>query len=190
MEDIIFEHSTVAKQLANYKLPRYNELIKFDVFMNQLLGILDEYLEIFSIPGEQKTLTASMVNNYVFKNIIERPIQKKYSRSHIAYLLVIGILKQVLPISDVAEIISMALKQYDIEVAYEYFCIELEKALKATFEVRDFAVIEETQPSKTTPLSTLVRSAVLSFANQLYVRKSIYYATHNVAAQNPSTAGV
>ena len=175
MKDIEFEHSDVAKQLANHKLPRYNELTKFDVFMNQLLGILDEYLSIFTIPGEQKILTASMVNNYVFKNIIEHPKQKKYSRSHIAYLLVIGILKQVLPISDVAEIISMALKEYDIEVAYEYFCIELEKALKATFEVRDFAVIEETQPTKTTTLSKLVRSAVLSFANQLYVKKCIYF---------------
>lgn len=178
MEDNIFVHSEVAKQLANHKLPRYEELTKFDVFMNQLLEILDEYLSIFTIPGEQKILTASMVNNYVFKNIIEHPIQKKYSRSHIAYLVVIGILKQVLPISDVAEIISMALKEYEIEVAYAYFCIELEKALKATFEVRDFRVIEETQPSKTTALSQLVRSAVLSFANQLYVKKSIYYTTH------------
>ena len=175
MKDTEFEHSAVAKQLANHKLPRYEELTKFDVFMTQLLGILDEYLSIFTIPGEQKILTASMVNNYVFKNIIEHPKQKKYSRSHIAYLIVIGILKQVLPISDVAEIISMALKEYDIEVAYEYFCIELEKALKATFEVRDFAVIEETQPTKTTTLSKLVRSAVLSFANQLYVKKCIYF---------------
>lgn len=175
MEDNVFENSAVARQLANHKLPEYSELTKFDVFMNQLLGIMDEYLSIFTIPDEQKLLTASMVNNYVFKNIIEHPKQKKYSRSHIAYLLVIGILKQVLPISDVAEIIKMALQQYDIEVAYKYFCIELEKALKATFEVRDFRVIEETQPTKTTALSTLVRSAVLSFANQLYVRKSIYY---------------
>jgi len=177
MEDEIFEHSAVAKQLASHKLPEYSELTKFDVFMNQLMGIVDEYLSIFTIPGEQKILTASMVNNYVFKNIIEHPKQKKYSRSHIAYLLVIGILKQVLPISDVAAIIKMALQQYDIEVAYKYFCIELEKALKATFEVRDFGVIEETQPSKTTQLSKLVRSAVLSFANQLYVKKCIYLSS-------------
>ncbi len=123
MKNTIFEHSEVAKQLANHKLPEYKDLVKFDVFMNQLLEILDEYLSIFTIPGEQKILTASMINNYVFKNIIEHPQQKKYSRSHVAYLIVIGILKQVLPISDVAEIIKMALKQYDIEVAYKYFVL-------------------------------------------------------------------
>ena len=177
--DKLFENSEIAHTLANYKLPRYNELMKFDLFMNQLLDILDEYLEVFSVPGEEKILTRSMINNYVFKQVIAPPKNKKYSRNHVIHLLSIGILKQVLSISDVAALIEQQIQQYSIDVAYNYFCDELEKALKVVFERRDFSEIESTQPKKTTPLSILIRSAVLSFANKIYVKQSIYFDKQN-----------
>ncbi len=170
-----FEESDIAKKLANYKLPKFEDLIKFDIFMNQLIAILDEYLSIFIVPDEAKYLTPSMINNYVFKQVIDAPIQKKYSKYHIVYLLVIGILKQVMSLSDITELLQMQTKQYSIETAYNYFCIELEKALHVVFEERDFAQIEKTQPTKTTPLTKTVRSAVLAFANHIYVKQSIYY---------------
>ena len=90
-------------------------------------------------------------------------------------MLVIGILKQVLSISDIGELIDMQIKQYPLDIAYDYFCIELEKALKVVFDNRDFSEIDKTQPTKTTPLSRKIRSAVVSFANQIYVKQSIYY---------------
>ena len=94
------------------------------------------------------------------------------------HLLVIGILKQVLSISDIAEIISAQLKQYEISIAYNYFCEELENALRVTFDGRDFGEIANVVPTKVTPLSKKVRSAVLSFANKIYVKQSIYFDLH------------
>ena len=170
-----FEDSEIAKKLANYKLPKFEDLIKFDIFMNQLIEILDDHLSIFLVPDEAKYLTPSMINNYVFKQVIEPPKQKKYSKYHIVYLLVIAILKQVMSLSDVTELLKLQTKQYSIETAYNYFCIELEKAMHVVFEERDFAQIEKTQPTKTTPLTKTVRSAVLAFANHIYVKQSIYY---------------
>lgn len=183
MKEKQFENSEIAKQIASFKLPRYEELAKFDLIMNQMVDFLDEYLAVFVVPGEEKTLTSSMINNYVFKHVIAPPNQKKYSRGHIAHLLVIGILKQVLSISDIAEIISAQLKQYEISIAYNYFCEELENALRVTFDGRDFGEIANVVPTKVTPLSKKVRSAVLSFANKIYVKQSIYFDLH-IAGKN------
>lgn len=183
MEEIIFEESDTSKKIANYHLPRYDELIKLDLFMNQLVDILNEYLSVFLIPGEEKTVTPSMINNYVFKHVITAPQHKKYNREQLAQLIVIGILKQVLSISDIGEILRMQREQYPIDTAFNYFCTEVEKALKVTFEERDFSGIEKTQPTKVTPLTRKVRSAVISFTNKIYVKQSIYYETKSLPQQ-------
>ena len=63
MKEKQFENSEKAKQIASFKLPRYEELAKFDLIMNQMVDFLDEYLAVFVVPGEEKTLTSSMINN-------------------------------------------------------------------------------------------------------------------------------
>ena len=113
-----------------------------------------------------------MVNNYVKHKIISPPTNKKYSESHIMYLIVIGILKSVLNISEIGMVIKMQIEQYPIQVAFDFFAIELENSLKVTFGTRDFA--EANSEKEKTPLSKLVRSALLSFANKVYVKKNIY----------------
>lgn len=178
MTDKTFENSEIAKKIANYHLPRYNELIEIDLFMNQVINVLDDYLSPFSLPEDGSVLTPSMINNYVFKHFIEPPKNKKYNKLQLIYLLIIALLKQVISIKEIAVILELQMKQYSPEIAYNYFCVELEKALKATFEVRDFSEIEKTQPQKVTPLTKTVRSAVLSFANKVYVRQSLYYESH------------
>ena len=66
----------------------------------------------------------------------------------------------------------MQIEQYPIQVAFDFFAIELENSLKVTFGTRDFA--EANSEKEKTPLSKLVRSALLSFANKVYVKKNIY----------------
>ncbi len=161
------------EKLVAYHCPRFEELPKIDVYMDQLIGILEEYLAPFEIPGEEKTITATMVNNYVKQKVIEPPKNKKYSKSHIVYLVVIGILKDVLSISDIGNLIKMQIKQYSLSRAYNFFAEELESVLKVTFGTRDFA--EANSKKERTNLSKLVRSAILSFANNVYVKKNIYF---------------
>ena len=175
MKEKFFEDTDEAKRLANYKLPRYNEISDFGIYMEQLIYFLDKHLNEFLIPGEEKYLTPSMINNYVQKKVIDAPVKKKYNKVHIAHLLVIRILKQILPIPDIANLINIALKEYPIDIAYDYFCRELETALNATFATRAFSQIEKGFVSKKTPLSENFRSAVLSFASRVYVRKSLYF---------------
>ncbi len=175
MKEIFFEDTEVAKRLAQYKLPRYDEFSDFGLYMEQLIFFLDKYLNEFVMPGEEKYLTPSMINNYVQKKIILPPIKKKYTKIHMMNLIVIGILKQILPIPDIANLIKIALKQYPEDVAYNYFCNELENALNTTFATRKFSQIEQVSASKKTPLFESFRSAVLSFVSHIYVRKSLYF---------------
>ena len=174
MAVIPFSESEAAKKIANFKLPRYCELTNFPIVMRQLVAILDEYMSVFPVPGEEKLITQTMINSYVRNRMIKAPVNKEYNREHIMYLIAIGILKQVLSISDVMKILEMQNEQYPYEVAYEFFCIEVEDALKVTFDTRSFANFNH-QPTVITPLTEVVRSAVLAFANRIYVKQSIWY---------------
>ena len=176
MNKVLFEQSETAKKFVNYKLPRYDELTPFPVVMRQLLCILDEHLSVFSIPGDEKVLTQSMINSYVYKRVIRAPENKEYDRRQIIHLLCIGILKQVISISDIAKLIEMQTNQYPIDIAYNYFCDELENALKVTFGSRSFSELENKKLTVKTPLTENARSAVIAFVNKVYVKQSIYFA--------------
>ena len=174
-----FKETDIAKKLAQYELPRYEQLGNFDVFMGQLTTILDKNLSVFLVQGEEKTLTPSMINNYVFNGIIEPPVKKLYNRRQIAHLLVIGILKQVLPVSTIGEMIKMQIKQYPIKYAYNFFCAELENALAVTFSTQETLVQNTARKPITVPLGESVHCALLSFANKIFVKQCVYYETHS-----------
>ena len=140
--------------------------------MDQLVEILDKYLEIFNIPGEEVAITSTMVNNYVKQKLIVPPENKRYSKEQLARLLVVGILKQVLSISDISILLELQINKYNTEIAYDFFCTELENALKATFKTRDFSA--ENSASVNTPLTEVIRSALLSFSNKIYVKKNLH----------------
>ena len=93
--------------ILDYHCPRYEDLPKIELYMDQLVAILNEYLAPFHSQGEDAIVTATMINNYVKQKVIHPPKNKKYSRSHIMYLIVVGVLKNVLSISDIAQLIKM-----------------------------------------------------------------------------------
>ena len=178
MSKITFEQSEIAKKLANYKMPRYDEMTPFPVVMRQLVSILDGYLSIFRAPGEEKLLTQSMINSYVHNKVVKAPENKEYTKNHIVHLICIGILKQVLSMDDISKILKLQTDQYSLEVAYNYFCDEIEQALSVTFGSRSFAELKH-KPKVITPLSESARSAVIAFANKIYVKHSINFELNN-----------
>lgn len=93
------------KLLVQNKLPKWEELPDIGLYMDQLEKILNKYLSIYNDGDEEKLITRAMINNYVKNGLIPKPEKKLYSRDHIAYLLVIGILKPVLSMSNIKEIL-------------------------------------------------------------------------------------
>lgn len=94
------------------KIPTWSELPELDLYMDQIIVLMEKYLG--SNP-EDKLITPSMINNYVKLGIIPPPTKKKYSKTHIAYLIIICSLKQVMPIADIKILIDEKIENSSIE---------------------------------------------------------------------------
>lgn len=114
-----------------YKLPRWEELPEFDLYSDQVIQIINNYLILF-IKEEDAIITSSMINNYVKNKMMPKPVKKKYQRVHIAYLIAITMLKQVLTIEQVNAGINYQAKISGLKEAYNLFCEAMESSLHNT----------------------------------------------------------
>ena len=100
------------KYLENFRLPAWEDIPDFGLYMNQLTDLLRQYLDY--LPPELKEeqfITAATINNYVRTKVMPEPIKKRYYRAHIAYLLIILSLKQSLSLSMITHLIPMGLSK-------------------------------------------------------------------------------
>lgn len=86
-------------KLEQFNLPDWDSLPQLDLYMDQVTLLLNRYLSPLERYGEDKAITASIVNNYVRMKVMPPPVKKRYSRVHLAYLIIICTLKQSLSIS-------------------------------------------------------------------------------------------
>ena len=159
-----------SKANSVYHLPRWNEIPEIDLYIDQVVSLLEKYLAPFiesDNSNDSRFITKTMINNYVKHNVIKSPINKKYGREHIASLFVIFILKQIYSIDEIKKLITLAIDTSETEQAYNRFCNELENAINMTFN--DGNYIESSKLSKE---QYILRNVVQSFANKLYVQKT------------------
>lgn len=177
-----FEESEYARDIIGFHCPRFCELPNIELYMDQVISLVDTYLSVFGNSENDKPITSTMVNNYVKQKVVAPPLNKKYTREQVACLFFICVVKQVLSISEIGCLLAIQRQTYTVEQAYDYFCTELEMALKAVFVTRDFSHPNSAQ--HVTPETELLRSAVISFANKIYVSKNLLFR----AAQNENSA--
>ena len=85
------EKLNIQKQLdsfTNKRLPYWEDFPDFELYMDQLVNLGNRYLTGFL----GAPLTPSMINSYVKKGLMSRPVKKKYNATHLAELLVISLL--------------------------------------------------------------------------------------------------
>lgn len=159
-------------ELQDFHLPRWDELPELALYMDQVITLIDTYLSPVIQPEKHSLLTSSMVNNYVKKGMIPPPEKKRYAQKHLAYLIAITLLKQVLTISEVKTGILFQGKAVGIRNAYNLFCEEQEKAIK---EVCFRAMGKEgpEEPERLVTEMIAVKSATRSFANKLLAEKTV-----------------
>lgn len=121
--------------LQNIHLPRWDELPDIDIYMEQLVTLVERYTEPFKVnQSTHPLLTASMVNNYVKQKLIPAPIKKRYDKRHIARLIILTILKQAFDIAVVQKGIELQIKRsQDYSLAYEQFCNQMEETIQLFF---------------------------------------------------------
>lgn len=108
-------------KLIKHKLPYWEELPEIDLYMDQVIALMEKYLSFHKVSETDTIVTHSMVNNYVKLGIMPAPVRKKYSREHIAYLIIICTLKQALPISDIKKLIDARVKNTSIAETLNFF---------------------------------------------------------------------
>lgn len=156
--------------ITNFHIPRWSELPNLDLYLDQTVTILEKYLKDYIGNKEETIITKTMINNYVKQGLIKPPKKKKYSKVHIATLFVICILKQIYSISDISELMKLAIKTARFTTAYDEFCLALEKAILYTFNGIPYTI-----PDDITFEESLLKSVAQSFANKLYVEKTFLH---------------
>lgn len=154
----------IEEAIMKIHIPRWNELPEIDLYLDQVVNYLEKYLAQYSVNKEDKIITKTMINNYVKQGVMPAPEKKKYSRAHIAYLIVICILKQVYSISDIGKLISLTIQYFELSKAYNRFCANLEISVKNVFSKKEFP-----NTDRMTEEQYLLKNVVQSVADKLYV---------------------
>ena len=109
-------------KLRAFRLPDWESLPELELYMDQVVLLMTRYLSFPPQTEEDdKVITASIINNYVRMKIMPPPVKKKYSRVHIAYLLVICTLKQGLSIASIQKLMPTGLSEGEVEALYTRF---------------------------------------------------------------------
>lgn len=157
--------------IENFHIPRWDELPNIDLFLEQVVTLINNALEPYIFFGsdnkEEKLLTKTMINNYVKSGIIEAPIKKQYSKSQVAKIFAICVLKQVYSMQDIKILIKLALRS-EIQVSYNKFCNLFEEALNCTYNKKDFI-----DTSSTNEYQYLLKAVLLSCSYKIYSKNMI-----------------
>lgn len=130
-------------KLDNAKLPKYEELPTLDLYMDQVIVLMEEYLAAFVIDSKDKIITPAMINNYVKHGILPAPVKKKYNRTHLVYLIIISLMKPVISINLIKDMIQNQLKQYTIEELLNNFTDKYLKFFKEIYNLEKKDLNEE-----------------------------------------------
>jgi hypothetical protein len=110
------------RHLSEYALPTWEELPALELYMDQVIVLLTEYLSFLPKEDNLDTIvTAAAINNYVRKKVMPPPVKKRYSRTHLAYLVMICSLKQCVNIPYIQQMIPITLSEQEIHDAYNAF---------------------------------------------------------------------
>ena len=157
----------MTNKFQDFHMPRYDEIPDIDLYMDQLLVYIDKVLAPLSVNQQEKTLTTSMVNNYVKQGVLPATVKKRYSRDHVVILIEICLAKQLYSIGEIGKLITVQNANFDMRTSYNYICTELENVLKSTFANEPLSK-DSGNSNKMERL--LVRNTVIAFAHKLHTQ--------------------
>ena len=169
--DMLGDNDDREKKSTGVSLPRWEELPDMDLYMDQVVTLLNEYLKPFHAKDQEKMVTSTMINNYVKHGIVSPPVKKKYTKNHVAYLMVVCILKMVYRMDEISKLIRVQIYKYPIDQAYNYFCAELECCLKCIFAHKK--VHHAPSDDEGSLVVDLIRNTVQAVAYTIYVRHEL-----------------
>lgn len=153
----------VLDSVAGFHLPRYQELPDVGLYLEQVVRYVNRCMAVNGSGGQ---ITPSMVSNYVKAQIIPGPHKKAYGADSIAYLIFVAYVKAVISLEDIRILEQLQRQTYELPVAYNYFCEELENLLQYVYGLKSSP---DTVGTYSSPEKELLRSALLSIVHKIYL---------------------
>ncbi len=114
--------------LNAYVLPEWDAFPALPLYMDQVIYLMNQYLSLLPKEGEEKLVTPAMINNYVKLKIIPPPVKKRYGRVHLAFLVMVCVLKQSVNTSEIRKALPLGLAEQEVQALYggftQVFCQE------------------------------------------------------------------
>ncbi|WP_164506804.1 DUF1836 domain-containing protein [Lapidilactobacillus bayanensis] len=157
------------KQIQLLSLPRWSELPKFDLYMDQVVSYINQMLE----PLEFDAVTPAMINNYVKSGLLAPPTKKKYGQEQIASLVVIAILKSVFAISDIKAAFVLITQSKAKGQGYDYFVTIFLKTIHDVISdfQQEVVISQATKDNVVVEASNLVKLACSTVVQRIIVLK-------------------
>lgn len=151
-----------------FHIPRWEELPAVDLYMEQMITLINGQLGDFFSRVGVSLITKNMINNYVKAKIVNAPVNKRYPRTSVAMIIVVYILKSCYETEDVGKLIRMGLDlDAGNQLVYDRFCEAIENAVNAVFSgevhIQDLQIPGREQ-------KYLMENFALSFACKYYVQ--------------------
>lgn len=154
----------IGAEVGDFHLPRYCEIPDVGLYLEQTTKYISDSLA----PLTDAAVTGSMISNYVKRGLVANPVKKQYSREQIAYLIYIAVVKNVLSMDDIRLMVSIQKRTYAPQVAYDYFCVELENVLDYIFGRKDSL---DAVGAESTEEKVMLRSTIITVAHKIYLDK-------------------
>ena len=148
--------------IKDFHLPRYKDLPDVGLYLEQTVKYINQQLK----PLGCIEITGSMIRNYVKQKFISNPIKKQYYADQIGYLICITLLKQTAPLEEINKLFLRQKKIYTNQVAYDYFCTEIENVLFHRFGLKDS--IDDIGVTSSIE-KEMLRSAITAVSHMIYL---------------------
>lgn len=96
------EMSRIIDEVLLFEEVPLNDIPDIDLYVDQVNAFIDKKLAHLKRHDKDKLLTKTMINNYTKAGLLMPPGKKKYSREHIALLILIYSSKHILSINDIS----------------------------------------------------------------------------------------
>jgi len=120
--------------LENKTPVEWEQLPDLGLYLDQVITFLERQLDFFRMPGDEGQITSSMINNYAKSGLVPRTVGKKYGQEHLALLLSVFALKQVLSVQDMAGLLGNLKGADETREFYARFRESMKRAAESTLQ--------------------------------------------------------
>jgi hypothetical protein len=118
------------EEILNYSSTTIDRIPEIPLYMDQVISYLDTTLEKLKRNESEVCLTKTMINNYVKAGVLQSPIKKKYTKSHLMALTMIYRFKSVLQVKDIEAVLGVRSDE-ELEHLYREFVL-IEKEISSS----------------------------------------------------------